>query len=207
MPTGFPPNLEAPFRALWDDVSGLYSRWVILLQLYGSTERIELLNRAAPSLFHAVQQSLGDAVIIAIARLTDPAQTGKKENLTLQRLILLIPADKHPQLTAELKLRMDVLSTHCESIRLLRNRKLAHSDLPTRLNPTADPIPEVKRQTVQDALRHIADFMNCIDRYFRDSSTLFDQVIHTGNGDTLAYLLEVGLSERTNAIRRKLNAS
>jgi hypothetical protein len=204
MPIGFPAELDAPFKALWEDVSGVVSRWVMLLQLFGSKDRVELLNRAAPSLFHAVQQSLGDAVIIGIARLSDPPQMGKKENLTLLRLPALIPAASYPQLSLELQRRIDVFSAHCESVRMVRNRKLAHTDLPTRLNLESDAIPGVKREMVEDALYQIEDIMNSIDRYFRDSTTLFKEVIHTGDGDTLAYLLELGLAERTNAILRKV---
>ena len=204
MNQGFPSELGAAFVSLWDDVAGLFSRWLMLLQLYGTHERIQLLNSAAPSFFHAVQQSLGDSVILSIARLTDPAQTRTDENLTLERLLLLTPSDQHPQLSADLQLRLNVLTNHCKPIRVLRNRKLAHTDLPTRLNPDAEPVPEVQRKVIQDAIGQIADYMNRIDLYFRGSRTRFEEIIHTGDGDTVALLLETALRERKNAIARKL---
>jgi hypothetical protein len=60
------------------------------------------------------------------------------------------------QLSADLQLRLNVLTAHCGPIRTLRNRKLAHTDLPTRLNPDVEPVPEVQRKLIQDALGQIA---------------------------------------------------
>ncbi|WP_407690639.1 AbiU2 domain-containing protein [Rhodocyclus tenuis] len=61
------------YSALWQEVAWINKKWNQYVELFGtSPERIELLNRAAPSFFRTFQDSLLDDVLLHLARLTDP---------------------------------------------------------------------------------------------------------------------------------------
>ena len=61
------------------------------------------LNSAAPEFFALVRQLLIHNIILCIARLTDKPQNGKRENLTLSRLLLELSDDqKYSNLSARL---------------------------------------------------------------------------------------------------------
>jgi hypothetical protein len=59
--------------------------------LFGTKpERIDLLNKAAPALFHMIQERLWDTTLLNIVRLTDPPMSAGRSNLTVTRLPSLI---------------------------------------------------------------------------------------------------------------------
>src|SRR4051812_25767020 len=97
-----PPNVEMEYKILWTEVIRLHARWMIFLQLYGDPGSVDLLNRSAPGFFYYCQDALIDAVFTSICRLTDPASTGRKANLSLKHLIDEMKAYADGSLIAQL---------------------------------------------------------------------------------------------------------
>lgn len=77
-------KLGTYFNAIWNEVAWLYIKWSEYDELFGKKpSRVDLLNDAAPTFFHIVQDCLFRDVILHIARLTDPPKTGGKKNLSV----------------------------------------------------------------------------------------------------------------------------
>lgn len=84
-------ELGVVYSALWQEVAWVHGKWSDFVTLFGTKEsRVNLLNAAAPAFCRLIQDSIWENILLHIARLTDPAATGKKQNLTIQRLPLLI---------------------------------------------------------------------------------------------------------------------
>src|SRR6266851_3091775 len=83
--------LGEQYSALWQEVTLINMRWHEFVELFGTKKtRIDLLNRAAPFFFRTVQDTLWEAILLHLARLTDPPQSAGKSNLTIRNLPNLI---------------------------------------------------------------------------------------------------------------------
>lgn len=124
-------SLGEQYTALWQELAWLYRVWGEYVDLYGTKpSRVDLLNRSAGGFFRVVQDALWEQVLLHIARLTDPAMSSGKTNLSIQSL-LSVTDDK-------LK---DTVSKHVDEAlrasafcRDWRNRRIAHRDLDLALD-------------------------------------------------------------------------
>jgi hypothetical protein len=117
------PELGAQYSALMKDVIELHEKWNQYLKLYKSPEIVELLNKVADHLFGVIQRSLGEDVLLNLARLTDKTQSCGKDNLTLQRLPALIT---DAALASEVRGLVEGACKACDAARNWRHRHLAH---------------------------------------------------------------------------------
>ncbi|HVS80322.1 MAG TPA: hypothetical protein VHE60_01140 [Pyrinomonadaceae bacterium] len=91
---GVSKDIMNAFEAIEDDVLWVHAKWTIYRQLFAtSEERISLLNDFAPDFFQIVHDSVLHDIVLTMGRLTDPAETGDKENLTFEQLIKILEAD------------------------------------------------------------------------------------------------------------------
>ena len=99
-----PNEIGEVHEELFQDICWLHAKWKVFRQLYSKTpETVELLNKSAPSFFRLSEDMLVDDVLLTISCLTDPKQTFKRENLTLERLASCIDETKYPVLKAEIE--------------------------------------------------------------------------------------------------------
>lgn len=180
-----PPAVQEVYDELSDDVSAVHFRHQLLVQLYGTQEAVDLLNRFAPALFEQVFGVMLDDVLLRLAHLTDPARVPsnpRKVNRSLYLLLEVIEQDS-PGLTEALGLRavMGGLQAACEGIRELRNRLLAHRDWGRR----AEPLPGVSRSQLDASLVKVAGVMNAVSMHYRDMEVRFDKIFAIGTGDEL----------------------
>jgi hypothetical protein len=185
-------ELGGVYNELSSEVSWAHAKWNQYRQLYArSPERIDLLNQAASHFFGVLQELLLEDVILHLARLTDTPQIGRRDNLTLLRLPALIP---DAQLSAEVTNLLDSVLTACASIRLWRNRRLAHRDLAIAMASTTDPLPGISRADVEDALASMRAMLNRLAGHYWGSKTDYQCVITSGrDADSLVYYLQLGL--------------
>src|SRR5258707_14167680 len=86
-----PPDLKLIFESLQEDVIWVHAKWKVFRQLFGTSEkRIAILNDFAPDFFQIVHDGLIYDILLTMSRLTDPAESFQKENLTLDRLLLML---------------------------------------------------------------------------------------------------------------------
>lgn len=181
-----PPSIERLFRPLWNETVWLNAKWNAFTRLYGTDEAtVELLNHIAGSFFRLVQDSLRDDVLLSIGRLLDPSATGARANLSLRALLDGVDAQAEPALHQKLTDALVKLRSHCAGITARRNRKLAHTDLPTALNEHLDDLPGVSRVIVREAIEQVNAFMNLLEDHFREATTFYDSVIEQGDADFL----------------------
>lgn len=132
------PALGPVYYALYNELVWLHVRWRQYMQLFGATPgRVDLLNQAAGLFFRVIQDSLFEDTLLHLSRMTDPAQTRKKANLTIQQLPLLI-ADQ--LLAAEILALVNTAVTKSTFARDWRNRRLAHTDFSLAVEEGATPL-------------------------------------------------------------------
>jgi hypothetical protein len=184
-------SLGKVFHALWQEVAWLYTKWAEYAALYGTKpSRIELMNRSAPRFFKIVQDSLWEETLMHIARLTDPPKTAGKENLSIQRILLLEPDAVLKQTLEE---KIETAKNKSEFCRDWRNRRIAHLDLQLAIEDGIKPLQPASRKAVKDALSAIVDVLNTVTLHYNDSTTLFDIPNGYGGGESLLYIIDDGL--------------
>ena len=188
-------GLGTVYSALWQEVAWVYGKWSDFVALFGKKQsRVDLLNAASPIFFKLVEDSVWENVLLHIARLTDLPATGKKQNLTIQRLPSLID---RPSLRLAVETKVQTALTSCAFARDWRNRHIAHSDLDLKVSNTAQPLEFASRQSVNAALASLADVMNTVAAEYLDSTSFFD----TLDGDALAllYVIDDGIKAEQRA--------
>lgn len=198
------PALGPVFHALWNHVVELHGELQEYRKLYDSQETAAVLNDTAGQFFRTVRKVLWEHVLLYVARLTDEPDTGRFENLTLQRL---------PQVIDDLELKqhvtalLDRASPNWEPVRILRNKWLAHLDLDVGTdNPEALPLPDMNVEAVETALSSMRDVLSKIEeRYFGPADRRYNPLRPLGDaGDLLFWLRRAVKSE---AQRRERIAS
>lgn len=181
-----PTELAEVYDALKQDVSLLHVKWEVFNQLYATSERtVELLNESAPSFFRICQDMLIDDILLTISRLTDPHQTFNRDNLSMERLVAYVDEFKYADLRDEIEQLLIEAKSKCSFAREFRNRRIAHTDLSTRLQAETNPIPAFTKQQIKEALSVLRALMNKIGTYFEDTDVLYEQVLMPGDGNSL----------------------
>ena len=202
------PELGAIYNVLYNDVAWLHAKWEQYRHLFAKSERrIELLNETAAYFFRIIQDTVFEDIVLGLARLTDPIQTGRgqkqQENLTLQRL---------PPLVSDAQLRLDLTGLvsaaldACATPRAWRNKRLAHRDLAVALATAGDPLAGISRADVEVALAALRDLLNKLEGYYWDSEVDYQMVLtNLGDADSLVHCLSKGLKAE-RAWRERLQA-
>lgn len=184
-------HLGKLYHALWQEVAWLYMKWGEYESLYGTNpSRIDLMNKVAPLFFRIVQDSLWEETILHIARLTDSPKSMGKENLSIQRLPILV-GDERLKKTLEEKVEKAIENSgFCRD---WRNRRIAHRDLKLAIEDGITPLKAASRKAIKDALSSIVDVLNAMSLHYKDSTTIFDGPTGYGGGETLLYVIDDGL--------------
>jgi hypothetical protein len=189
-----PSGIAEVFEELRNEIIWLHARWILYNQLYGRSEtRVDLLNESAGTFFYVVQETLLADIHIALSKLSDPAATGRFDNLSLEQLQIRVDSVCVSDLSDKTRPLLAEFRTRCAPFRERRNKTLAHSDLDTALQ-RATPLPQTSREMVNHALETLRDYMNEIEGHYEDRTTAYDYfVMHASDGDSLVHLLKAGL--------------
>lgn len=133
---------------------------------------IPLLNKIAPRLFVRIRIALGDAIYLAMARVTDPSESetseGLRKNISVARIQADLKSEGYPCKRVN-RAATDLCST-AKSIRLYRSRRIAHLDDKTvrgevSLSPEGGfPLQEYIEQS-QKFLDSVMVSIGSIERY------------------------------------------
>ena len=189
-----PSQVDEVFQELKDEIQWLYVRWIIYRQLFAASERrIDLLNESASAFFYIIQDVLLWEIQVALSKLTDPARSGKHDNLSLEQLQSRVEAQCEQQLATTLLTLLNDLNAKCQCFRLHRNKRLAHLDLTTAMQSTSNPLPGVSRQMIQEALDVACEYLNTIERHYTQTETGYEHFIMHSDANALTGLLKSGL--------------
>ncbi len=136
-------------RTIYDTSVALYS---------SGPETAALLQKSAPLFFHDLNHILIEYWILVVCRLTDPATTGKRENLTVANLIaslqnLGILTDAIEDEAAQLQIYREVIND-------ARNRVVSHADKATFLQP--ELLGEHTEHQIDEFLEHLQIFNDLV---------------------------------------------
>ena len=182
--------LGQQYAGLWQELAWVNAKWNEYGELFGSKPtRVELLNKAAPVFFRITQDTLWEAVLLHICRLTDPPTSAGKATLTVRRLPELVDPKIKGKVTASVK-KATEKSSFCRD---WRNRHIAHTDLALALKEGAKPLEPASRQGVRDALAALADVLNDVSRHYQSAESVFDHLPLGGGAASLLYIIDDGL--------------
>jgi AbiU2 len=154
-------ELGEVYSELCRDLYLIHLVWNEYLELFSANEdRYKLLNQCGARFFRVVQECLWSEVILGISRITDPAKTKKKDNLSLYQLEELVTEQSIKEKLTELLVAVD---SKTKFARDRRNRQISHTDLLMALNQHTEPSVNSSEKSVSEALSSIEDVLNCID--------------------------------------------
>jgi len=165
-----PAETGALYHALYDSLTTAYLSWIIFKDLFAkSEERVALLNRTASTFFLVLSETLKRDVLLAIARITDSAMTGRtQENATIDALVTDLLPHVDEECRKELKQKASDLALICAPVRQRRNKTLAHSDKQVAFGgPKAPVLSGITMGDVDTALEAISGVLNLVSRRFR----------------------------------------
>lgn len=130
---------------------------------------------------------------VTLSKLTDPARTGKFDNLALEQLQKQVEAQGDHHLSATLRGLLDDLHEKCHAIRLHRNKRLSHLDLATAMQSSSNVLPDISRKNIEEALEVARNYMNTIEMHYNDFETGYEHFIMHTDGNELVSILKYGL--------------
>lgn len=190
-----PVEVRDLFAAVWAQVAELHASWRILSDLFtGDPIRVALLKETAPAFFLIVRRALQDAMVLRIARLTDPAKQGAFENISLAALFTAVQSRTDPRTATSLASILVELKNMSKPVRTRRNRVVAHLDKPTILLQATEPLPGVSREQFEQILEQMCSFLNRIEVAFGIAESHFGHVVMHGDVTALVFHLEQALA-------------
>ena len=191
------------FHRLYNECAWLQITWAQYVELFGTKpERIDLLNQAAGLFFRIVQDTLWENTLLSLTRLTDPPESGGKNNLTIRRLpTLLKEADREEK---EVERLVSNANDATKFARDWRNRHIAHRDLSLSLGQGAEPLAPASRKQVKEAIDAVC---NVIQRvyliYLHSELRLGVMPPQLDGAESLVYVIRDGV-EADEARRKRL---
>lgn len=134
-----PEQLGFVFEDLRGHVMFLHMKWKVYRDFYQSQESLDVINELVPGVFNVLEHTLRTDIIITLCRLTDPITTGKKQNLTIDRLLADVQPLAPDWLNDRLRQIHTKLQAQVKPVRELRNRVVGHNDYRTALSTHPDP--------------------------------------------------------------------
>ncbi len=165
-----PNHLKEFFELLLGETYWLREQWQMYETLYGKEEHWNVINKSAPMFFYMVDYLFIDHFILALSRLGDPAQQKIKkqvvDNFTFDQLLLRLDQTADIALIHKLKPLLADYRSKCSAIKDQRNKRVAHTDLKTKMEADKHPLPDVSRQIIEDAIIAAEDYLNTFECYF-----------------------------------------
>jgi hypothetical protein len=198
-----PEEIREIFMWLCQDVASVYHKWRFYMELFGSEENTELLSYLAPGCFNIIEESLRGDMTMAICRLSDPARSMGKDNLSLSSLIERcgdIEGVEEP-------LRHFLIA--CGPVRFHRNKRVGHNDLETTIKPRENPLPGIGRRQIDEILSLASEILNTIYQSYVDGELAFGHSLCIGGADALLYWLKLGRqyqAEQDTRVRESLQS-
>jgi len=188
-----PEDIREIFVWLCQDLASLQDKWRFYTDLFSSEENTSLLSEIALSSFRIIEESLRNDMTLAICRLSDPALSSGKANLSIRTL-----TQNYSTMEIIKNLENDFIIA-CQPIRELRNKNVGHNDLNTRIEPIDNPLPGIKKSQIFNIIDLAEKILKSIfEIYDRDSELGFSVPIQIGGDDDLIYWLKKAKAENFN---------
>jgi hypothetical protein len=178
--------VQEVYSALRREIQEIHVRWKLYSQLFAKSQlRIDLMSETAVTFFFRIQYILLDDVLMGIARMTDPAKSRGNKNLSVNALRDRLSLDGFEGVAEMVGQRISELESQIELFRQHRHKRIAHSDLETRLRSSESALLGISRAQIEHVLGVLAAVLNDVQIYFEDSSTGYEHVVTQNDADTL----------------------
>jgi len=91
----------------------------------------------------------------------------------------------------------------CRPVRIIRNKRLGHNDLDTRIKPQENPLPGIGKTQIEQIIVLAEQILNYVYQRFDNGELRFEK-IHEGGADALLFWLREGREYGTQNIRASL---
>ena len=177
-------------KRLWDELVIAHDSWEQYVTLFAhSDERVRMLNACAGWFFATTQRTLLREVILSISRLTDPIKSGSFDNLVIASLLSDSAIDSHDGLRDAMQAAVDAAVSKAASVRVHRNKYVAHLDHATALGTGDQPLPGLRREDISEAIDLLEKAYNLHGLRVHQSQAFFD-VGSMGSVPALLKILE-----------------
>jgi hypothetical protein len=141
----------------------------------------------------AVEDALLTDLVMALARLTEDAETCGRPNLSLKYLLnVLKEHGNSPGLFHRCEARVQEIVNLLNPLKDFRNKVIAHRDRPTAMAMQPVRLPLTPNEISQFS-SDLADVLNAIDEHYTDSATAFENPVGMGDVATLVQYIRRGI--------------
>lgn len=192
--TAFGPTLGAKYYVLHNQVTHVHMNWVMISELVKDQEQRSLLQSVGGYFFIEAHRVFANDVILRLSRLTDPAQQGRQENLSLYALLDDI---SDPCSKSKIKNLIEKAKDKIAPLKKHRDKRIAHFDLNVALNNQTFSLPSINNQSVDEALLAVSKVLGQLRDEYEGTSTANEWVPVQTVPDIkgLLYYLEKGFSQ------------
>lgn len=150
-------DLRDALYAIVYELTRLFFWWKVAKELFWkSLWRSAFLADISQNTFRVFEDVLVDNILITFAKLSDPIGTPGKENLSLERICVMVKR-KDKQLSKELRSSLLLIRKYCDFAIQHRHKRLAHFDYRTQMN--LDTLPNFPVNDFGEAMAEIKRFI------------------------------------------------
>jgi hypothetical protein len=188
-----PYEIRDVFMWLCQDVASLNDKWSTYKGLYSDSSVTDLLSYIAKHTFRTIEESLRNDMTMSICRLCDPLRSSGFENVSFSALL---GSEIIPQ---NIKEDIKIFAEFCEPVKSLRNKRVAHNDKNTMLNPKENPLPGISIKQIDNIVSTAERILNLVlSRY--ESSEMDFEAFDPGTANELVFHLR---QARASSLRRE----
>ena len=191
--SNFPDSFRKMFMWLCQDVVSLHDEWSFYIELFGNKENKEIMADMLHASSQIIEESVRNDMTMTICRLSDPHKSSGKINLSFSTLVHRVGE------TAELSELLEDFQNACNPIQKHRNKRVAHNDLKTKIEPLENRLPGVTRQDIDRIVSLAEQILNTVSRRY-DEVLRFESV-HSGGA---AVLIDYLNTVKTHFAQEKL---
>lgn len=166
--------------------------YYIFIQIYGqSADRIEKFNEFENTIAASLYNLLYEKIIICICKLLDPAETGNKENLTLETLLSELKNNMSVERSVEFTGLLNEIRMNAKKFKDMRDKAFAHND--REFYEDRKLLQGVSRYEIKNVLNLIDVWMNKLSLEFGKRQTIYFAENYKFLGNWFEKMLEWGL--------------
>ena len=128
----------------------------------------------------------------------------QQDNLTVKRLGL--PGQVDTALRPQIEHLITAVDARVKPLRKWRNKQISHRDLLVATNRSPEPLPDMNRQTLDEALGALVQVLHAVESHYCETlGTWFEVAEHMVDAPGLLSLLREGV-DRRNARHERIRA-
>jgi len=168
------------------DIVILDRKWRYYRELFIDDVTKKYLMETARSVYSVFEESLFFDILLSIARLNDDQRIGKYENISLIGLVT------RARMKTALRIDMNRFKRNCRAMETIRNKRLAHRDFNTFIEPNISIVPRVTIQEIDSAIELAERIVVSVLQKFDNCDMTFKLTSPGGPDQLLRFINQFG---------------